>query len=148
MVQDAKNFYKEISIVKDAITAYKTGGVHAMHDPTEGGIIGGIHEIADASKLGVKIFKNKIPIRSETSAICKYFKIDPLHLISSGALLLSVSPNKTNKIIEELHKNGIQVKVIGEFLTNINQRIMMLKNGQTKVLSRPESDHIWKALKS
>jgi hydrogenase maturation factor len=148
MVQDAKNFYKEISIVKDAITAYKTGGVHAMHDPTEGGIIGGIHEIADASKLGVKIFKNKIPIRSETSAICKYFKIDPLHLISSGALLLSVSPNNTNKIIEELYKNRIQAKVIGEFLTNINQRIMMLKNGQTKVLSRPESDHIWKALKS
>ena len=64
---------KKISIVKDALIAYKTGGVHAMHDPTEGGIIGGIHEIADASKLGVIIFKNKIPIKYETSIICKYF---------------------------------------------------------------------------
>ena len=50
-LRNAKNFYRQISVVKDALTAYKTGGVHAMHDPTEGGVAGGIHEMADASRL-------------------------------------------------------------------------------------------------
>src|SRR3989337_349999 len=53
-LRKAKNFYSQISVVKDALTAYKTGGVHAMHDPTEGGVVGAIHEIADASGLGVQ----------------------------------------------------------------------------------------------
>jgi len=147
-IQNAKNFIKEISIVNDALTAYKTGGVHAMHDPTEGGIIGGIHEMADASKLGVRIFKNKIPVRTETSLICKYFRIDPLQLISSGALLISASPKYTNKIIEKLEIKGIHAKVIGEFLQNPDERNIILKNSKERVLLRPKSDHLWKALRS
>jgi hydrogenase maturation factor len=147
-IQNAKNFYKKISIVKDALIAYKTGGVHAMHDPTEGGIIGGIHEISDASKLGVIIFENKIPIRSETSLICKYFRINPLQLISSGALLISANPKYTSEIIQKLKATGIPAKVIGEFSKNSDQRIIMTKKGGKKVLPRPKSDHLWKALKS
>src|SRR4030043_1275979 len=58
-LRNAKNFYRQISVVKEALTAYKTGGVHAMHDPTEGGVAGGIHEMADPSGLGVKIFEKK-----------------------------------------------------------------------------------------
>lgn len=147
-IQNAKKFYKEISIVKDALTAFQTGGVHAMHDPTEGGIIGGIHEIADASKVGVRIIKNKIPIRAETSTICKYFQIDPLQLISSGALIISASPKYTNKIIEKLENKGIQAKVIGEFLKDPKQRITVLENGKKRVLMRPKADHLWKAIRS
>jgi hydrogenase expression/formation protein HypE len=56
LIESAKGFYNQISIVKDALTAYRTGGVHAMHDPTEGGILNGIHEMADAAGLGAKIF--------------------------------------------------------------------------------------------
>lgn len=147
-IQNAKNFYDKISIVKDSLTAYKTGGVHAMHDPTEGGIIGGIHEIADASKLGVKIFKDKISVRSETSAICEYFQIDPMQLISSGALLISAIPKYVNEIIEKLEKSGIQAKVIGEFLADSDERRIILENGKEKVLMRPKCDHLWKALGS
>ena len=147
-IKNAKKFYKEISIVKDALTAFQTGGVHAMHDPTEGGIIGGIHEIADASKVGVRIIKKKIPIRAETSIICKYFRIDPLQLISSGALLISASPKYTSEIMEKLESKGIQAKVIGKFLDNPKQRIIVLENGKERVLMRPKSDHLWKAIRS
>ena len=55
LLDSAKEFYSQISVVKDALTAYRTGGVHAMHDPTEGGILNGIHEMADAANLGVRI---------------------------------------------------------------------------------------------
>jgi hydrogenase maturation factor len=66
-IQNAQNFYKQISIVKEAATAFKTGGVHAMHDPTEGGVAGGIHEMADASNLGARIYEEKIHVRPETT---------------------------------------------------------------------------------
>ena len=99
MLRNAKNFYGQISVVKDALTAYKTGGVHAMHDPTEGGVAGGIHEMADASGLGVKVFEDKIAVQPETAKICSYFGIDPLQLISSGALLISAEAKFAGKII-------------------------------------------------
>src|SRR3990172_10951934 len=69
MLADAKNFYQQISVVKDALTAYRTGGVHAMHDPSEGGVVGGIHEMAYASGLGVKVFEDRIVVEPETAKI-------------------------------------------------------------------------------
>lgn len=145
-ITKAKNFYKEISVVREALIAYKTGGVNAMHDPTEGGIIGGIHEMADASKLGVKIYKDKIPVRIETAKICKIFKINPLKLISSGALLISTNPKHSKKVLNRLNQEGIQATIIGEFLPNSNQRIFKLKNNKELTLKRSKSDHLWKAL--
>ncbi len=145
-LSDAKKFYNQISIVKDALTAYKTGGVHAMHDPTEGGILGGIHEMADASNLGVRIFKDKIMVEPETAKICRYFEVDPLQLIGSGALLIAAKPEKTNEIIENLAKERIYSSEIGEFEGNTNKRLL-LKKDESEDLSRPISDHLWRALK-
>jgi len=145
-LKKAKDFYKRISVVKDATTAWKTGGVHAMHDPTEGGVAGGIHEIADASHLGVKIFKEKIPVSRETSKLCKYFNIDPLQLISSGALLVSADPRKAEDIVRNLKLENIRASIIGEFLENSDERSLSIKKGKTITLPRPASDHLWTAL--
>ena len=147
MLADAKNFYKQISVVKDALTAYRTGGVHAMHDPTEGGIAGGIHEMADASQLGVKIFEEKIVVEPETAKICRYFEIDPLQLIGSGALLIAAEAEKTGEIIENLRKEKIYAAEIGEVGGNINKRLLLRKDGSAQELPRPVSDHLWRALK-
>lgn len=143
----AKRFYSHISVVKDALTAYRTGGVHAMHDPTEGGILGGIHEMADASNLGVRIFKDKIMVEPETAKICRYFEIDPLQLIGSGALLIAANPEKSCEIIENLAKERICAAEIGEFVGNVNKRLLMKKDGTAEDLPRPISDHLWRALK-
>jgi len=145
-LQNAKEFYKQISIVKDALTAYKTGGVHAMHDPTEGGIAGGIHEIADASKLGFKIWEEKIHIKPETRKICKYFGIDPLQLIASGSLLIAAKPDSAEKIIQTLRKNKIPAEIVGEFIAELQKRLIIRKNGKTENLVRPAADHLWQAL--
>ncbi|MCD6446286.1 AIR synthase family protein, partial [Candidatus Bathyarchaeota archaeon] len=142
----AKEFFKKISVVKEAILAFKTGGVHAMHDPTEGGVAGGIHEMADASNLGVKVFEEKIPIQPETVKICEFFKIDPLQLISSGALLIAVEPKAAERVIEHLRREGIPAFLIGEFLKEPKTRIIVRKNGKFQPLPRPSSDHLWLAL--
>jgi len=145
-LSNAKNFYSQISVVKEALTAYRTGGVHAMHDPTEGGVAGGIHEMADASKLGVKIFEERIVIEPETAKICRYFEVDPLQLIGSGALLISAEAQRTREIIDNLRQERIYAAVIGEFVANIDERLLMKKDGSAQDLPRPESDHLWRAL--
>ncbi len=145
-LQKAKDFYCQISVVKDAVTAFKTGGVHAMHDPTEGGVAGGIHEMVDASNLGVKIFEEKIRVQPETMKICEFFQIDPLQLISSGALLISAKPELGDKIIERLEQKQITASIIGEFLQNPRDRLIIRKNRKIQALPRPLSDHLWLAL--
>jgi hydrogenase maturation factor len=147
MLQAAKNFYSQISVVKDALTAYKTGGVHAMHDPTEGGVAGGIHEIADASNVGVEVFEEAIPVQLETAQICSYFQIDPLQLIGSGALLISAEAKSASETVRNLKLERIQASVIGEFTENTDQRVLVQKDGGTKALPRPLSDHLWTALR-
>ncbi len=146
MLQNAKKFYDKISVVKDALTAFKTGGVTAMHDLTEGGVSGGIHEMADASNLSVKIFEEKIRIQPETSKICEFFHIDPLQLISSGALLISAKPEFADRIIGELEQKQIHASIIGEFLEKSRRRLIVREDGETRALPRPVSDHLWLAL--
>lgn len=148
ILQSAKRFYDNISVVKDALIAVKTGGVNAMHDPTEGGVSGGIHEMAEASNVGFQVYEEKILIQPETQKICDYFRIDPMQLISSGALLISAKPEFADKIVEELEQNGIMASVIGEFLEDKRQRRIVRKNGKIQTLPRPFSDHLWSALNS
>jgi hydrogenase maturation factor len=147
VLQNAKNLYDQISVVKDALTAYKTGGVHAMHDPTEGGVAGGIHEMADASGLGVKVFEDRIAVQPETAKICSYFEIDPLQLISSGALLISTEAKAAREIIKNLEQQQIDASIIGEFLKSTHQRLLIRKDGDAQTLPRPLSDHLWTALR-
>ena len=147
MLQAAKNFYSQISVVKDALTACKTGGVHAIHDPTEGGVAGGIHEMADASNVGVKIFEEAITVQPETAHICSHFQIDPLQLIGSGALVISAEAKSADEIVRNLKRVQVHASVIGEFTEKAEHRVLMQKDGVTKVLPRPLSDHLWTALR-
>lgn len=146
LLKSAQKFFERISVVKEGVSAFKTGGVNAMHDPTEGGVLGGIHEMADASNLGVKVFLNKIPVAIETQKICSFFHIDPLRLISSGALLIASKPESTSKIIKCLKAQRVEANVIGEFLDKAERRILVLDDGSEEVLPRPEYDHLWIAL--
>ncbi len=147
LLTNAKEFYKRISIVKDAITAFRTGGVHAMHDPTEGGVAGAIHEMADASKLGVSIQEEKIRIQPETLKICNVYGIDPLQLIASGSLLIAADPSHAERIVKALRENQIDGEIIGEFLSSPEKRLIKRKNGKTENLPRPVTDQLWQALK-
>ena len=79
--------------------ANKAAQIHAMHDPTEGGLATGIRELAKASGTGVVIDAEKIPCYEETEQICKFFNIQPLGLIASGALLIALDPKDTKKLL-------------------------------------------------
>jgi hydrogenase expression/formation protein HypE len=148
LIRNARKFFNMISVVEEAVLAFKSGGVNAMHDPTEGGVAGGIHEIADASNLGVEIFEEKIRIQPETTKICEFFRIDPLQLIASGSLLIAVRRNSAGKVVKVLEENGSIAAIIGEFLPSPEKRLMIRKDSSLEDLVRPVSDHLWLALKN
>jgi len=145
-VRKAERFFTKISVVKDALTAFQTGGVLAMHDPTEGGVAGGLHELADASNVGFQVYEEKILVSEETRKICAYFEIDSLQLISSGSLLIVAEEEKTEEIVNKLSQNDLPVSVIGEVTKPEFGRKIVSKTGEKIELVRPISDHIWTAL--
>ncbi len=146
-LRKAKDLFNQISIVKEAILAFKTGYVTAMHDPTEGGVAGGINELADASKLGFEIYEEKILIAEETLEVCKFFQIDPLQLIASGSLIIATQKNYAHRLVEILEKNNIAASVIGRTLSSSKKRLILRKDGKHEKFIRPKSDHLWLALK-
>jgi hydrogenase expression/formation protein HypE len=145
-LKKAENFFEKISVVKDAITAFRIGGVSAMHDPTEGGVAGGLHELADAANVGFQVYEKEILIPEETRKICAHFDIDPLQLISSGSLLIVAEEEKTDEIISSLSRNGVQASIIGEVIEPALGRNFVTKAGEKTELVRPVSDHLWTAL--
>jgi hydrogenase expression/formation protein HypE len=104
-----------ISVVRDAaiVAGVAQGAVHAMHDPTEGGVATGIHEITQAAGVGAVIDGDALPFYPETRALCAALNLDPLGLIASGALLAAVSAGSAPDIVRALEREGIKATVIG-----------------------------------
>jgi len=134
-----------LSVVADALLANKAAQIHAMHDPTEGGLATGIMELAMASGTGVVIDAEKIPCYEETEQICKFFNIQPVGLIASGALLIALDPKDTKKVIAILAKNGIVCNPIGK-LTKKNEGLKLFKKGKLIKMPTFKVDEIAKVL--
>lgn len=143
----AEGFFKYISVVKEAFLAFQTGHVTAMHDPTEGGVAGGIHEMADASNVGFKVYRDRIPIAKETLRICRFLEIDPLQLIASGSLLIAVERGYASEVLRILERNRIAARVIGELTSSPSERLLIREGNIIEDLARPLSDELWQALK-
>ena len=101
-----------ISVVPEALVAGRLG-CSAMHDPTEGGVRAGIHEIAFASGVRIDVDLDHIPVRAETAALCRHFHVDPLGLIGSGALLVAVPARRVAPLRRAWTRHGIEGHVIG-----------------------------------
>ncbi|MGQ9469361.1 MAG: AIR synthase family protein [Nitrososphaerales archaeon] len=144
VIMKALRMMRRISVVKEAINAFDTGFVHAMHDATEGGVLGGIYEMSMASKLGFLVHAKAIPIASETKMICKALNIDPLKLISSGVLLLAVDPSGVNLVCDKLSKIGVRASPIGYFKKG--KRILIEKDGSEIIIKESVIDELWKLL--
>lgn len=140
-------FYK-MSVVKDAMTAVKVGvrenGVAALHDATECGIWGALYEVAQASKLGVRVEKEKIVVEDGIKEICNYFGIDPYASISEGTLIIACRPHKAQKVVEALKRESINSSIVGE-LTGPDKGMVLIEGGKEKELKHPIVDPFWAA---
>jgi hydrogenase expression/formation protein HypE len=142
VVNEAKSFINNISVVRDGTIAGGYG-VSSMHDATEGGILGALWEVAEASGVGVVIYKKNLPIADATSMICEYYKIDPLKLISSGCMIITCSNG--NGLVDELLKNNVKATIIGRITQNKEK---LLVDGEREYkIAQPESDELYKVMR-
>ncbi|MBP1912880.1 AIR synthase family protein [Thermococcus stetteri] len=140
-VDRAASLIEYISVVPEAMVAADFG-VNAMHDPTEGGIANGLHEMADSARLGFRVYPRKIPVREETRAICEYYGLNPFALVGSGSLLIAVNRDRAKALVEVLLSKGINAAIIGEFLAE-KKRVAVV-NGGEQPFPRPKTDELWK----
>lgn len=102
-----------ISVVRAARLVTQAAAVHAMHDPTEGGLATGLWEMAQASGVGLAIDFDAVPVAPETQTLCQAFGLDPLGLIASGALLVALAPADTPRLLAALADAGLTGSIIG-----------------------------------
>jgi hydrogenase maturation factor len=142
-----KIFYK-MSVVEDAMTAIGVGvrdkGVTAMHDATECGIWGGLHEFAQAAGLGVRVEKESIVVEPCVTEICSYFGIDPYASISEGTLIAACEEDKAQDVVNALSRKGIKSSIVGE-LTQPDKGMVLVEKGKERKLKHPIVDPFWKA---
>ncbi len=106
-----------ISIVRDARLALEIGSVHALHDPTEGGVATGLWELAQAANVGLVIDESRLPVIDECRVVCGQLGLDPLGLIASGSLLISAATEEAHAITDRLRVAGIDAAIIGEVVS-------------------------------
>ncbi len=87
--------------------------IHAAHDPTEGGVAQGIHELAGCSGVAIEVTAASLPVRPGTRGLCDALRIDPMGLLASGALLFTAPPQEARAATHALHETGIAATVIG-----------------------------------
>lgn len=144
--QACESFY-DLSVLKDGLiaTADKNNqDVTAMHDVTEGGVLGAIYELAVASNKGVLIDKDKLPIAEVQRQVCEVFSLDPLTCTGAGAMIISCKQDAVEKVIERLQKHHIPCVEVGA-ITDKSQGIKIKKENTIMDLRYSEKDPYWEA---
>jgi hydrogenase maturation factor len=145
LVEKAKALCKQMTVVADALLAMDSGGVTAMHDATEGGVIGGLFEIASASEVGMEIHEAAFVYPDEIRMVCEAFDIDPIAAIAEGSLLITARPNRSNSIVHKLRAAGIDASIVGRVTDDIETRIIERRDGTIAPLEIPGQDPFWPA---
>src|SRR5439155_684856 len=115
-IRKARNFLRApgLSVLPEVEIACELAPVHAMHDPTEGGVATALVELADAARVGLRIDRDRIIVLPEGRTLCEAFGLDPLGTIASGALLMTLAPGDASIVIHALAREGIDCHFIGQ----------------------------------
>ena len=126
-IRKAKGFLRApgISVRPEAEIACELSRVHAMHDPTEGGIATALHELADAAGVGLRIDRDRIMVLPEGQRLCDAFGLDPLGTIASGALVMTLNPADAGVVIHALARESIDCHFIGQVVDRAQGRMLV-----------------------
>lgn len=135
MLASARACSGQLSIVAESRIAMQVGA-SAMHDVTEGGVLGAAWELGYANQCAVDVDPTKIPVREETSRICSMLGLDPLRLIGSGSLLIACESG--DRLVQALRSQGIPACVIGRAI----EGTVSIAGGSP--LEEPHADEIYR----
>jgi hydrogenase maturation factor len=127
VIRKAKGFLRApgLSVLPEAEIACELATVHAMHDPTEGGIATALHELADAAGVGLRIDRERVMLLPEGRILCEAFGLDPLGTIASGALLMTLAPAEAGVVIHALARESIDCHFIGQVVPPEQGRLLL-----------------------
>jgi hydrogenase expression/formation protein HypE len=147
-LKKAQLYLREFSVVEDALTAASVGlrdeGVTAMHDVTEGGLLGALYELSEASKVGLEVELSDVIVSEEAKLVCDLFNLSPFSTLSEGTLIITVRPEKAERVQQALEFKGIRSATIGKVTSAENGR-WIKREGRRSPLRKPAADPYWKA---
>lgn len=144
-IQKAKAFGEMLSVVPEGLIAGKME-VSAMHDATEGGILGAVWELAEACQCGCVIELASIPVDPLTESICQQMQLDLYRLISSGSMIITCKPEQAEELINTFRRNDIECSRIGHLVES--GFTLINKDGIESVLEPPGADELYKIFTS
>ena len=140
---------REVSVVADCRAAIRAGvrerGVTAMHDATEGGVLGGLCELAAACGHDLRVERERLPLDPAIAAACAALEVDPWWSCSEGALILCAAPERTDAVLGELREAGIAAVVVGEVLAGHGRLWVGEPAGPPSTFDAPLPDPWWAA---
>ena len=147
LLRRAKNyiFHPGIEVFQAAHLACDAVSVHSMHDPTEGGLINGVVEVAEASQKEIEVDLSKVHVYPESRILCEAFGLNPLRVIASGALLLTIAPADLSDLQNALARAFIRSQVIGRVKRG-PARVLDVEGRRTRELHPSPRDEILKIL--
>ena len=135
----ASQLMDSVSVTLDGKLALAHGAT-GCHDATEGGVLGAIYEVCEASGMGAMVDVARIPVLDATKDIAKLTGIDPLRLVSSGCLV--VTTPRGPELCQAYREHGINAEVVGKITSRERQ---IIESGKTHDLTAPEADELWRA---
>lgn len=146
--QQACNSFYHTSSLQEALIAVGKNNEHAeitaMHDVTEGGVLGAIYELAVASGNGAVIYNDKLPIATVQAEICNIFGIDPRYCIGAGSMIITCEKDAADQVITRLANHNIPCVAVGE-LCEKKKGIKLVENEEKIDLKYLEEDPYWAA---
>lgn len=145
VVERARQFLRRpgLSVVPEALLACRVARVHAMHDPTEGGLATALWELAEAAGVGVRVHRECIMVLPEGDTLCRAFDLDPLGTLASGALLLALDPGDVPALVRALERAHIAAWRIGEVISRA-RGVVLVEGSRERSLARFARDEITK----
>jgi hydrogenase expression/formation protein HypE len=146
IIKETQKYLFDISVVDKALSIREY--VNSMHDPTEGGILQGLRELAMASNTEIIIYANKIALDKNVEEITKALGLDPLRILSSGALIASIPEEKLDNALNVLNEKKYNYSVIGEVVGyHEGGKVIIRGRNREEVISEDVIDEIYKVTK-
>ena len=142
-INKGKEFWKMMSVFQEGKIALPFHP-HALHDATEGGVLGAIWEACMSRGLGFEIEEGKIPVYPETRVLAQLLDLDPLKLISSGTLIIfTPQPLPLLQALREI----VPAEVIGRVVKDPT-KVLIRQNGEKEEIKECPQDELWRVLQS
>ncbi|PWB76165.1 hydrogenase expression/formation protein HypE [candidate division GN15 bacterium] len=144
----------ETSIVSDAAPLHELvqvmiaaggNGIHAMRDPTRGGVAATLNELASSSHVGIRVIEKAVPVQSAVASACGLLGLDPLHVANEGKLIAAVSPASADRVLAAMraHPRGANAAIIGSVTAADPGRVQLQTIlGSWRILDMPVGEQL------